>query len=292
MTSAISRPPTNNFHHHSNQYSGPASLDHYHKSKAAFYPTQVMEPTPPSNDGSPTDVKGNPYRQLYPPRQPLYVPAALRPTEFAARPTNIPNRPRAPDTPPASKDNSFDSYKSAPSAMENALRSRPVIQDEFTRGFNEAFEEGLESNLEEVSGPPTTAHWKPDVTVAACTTCKTTFTWFFRRHHCRHCGNIYCDEHSKKLVPLDHNARYHPEGRQSRACEPCYAQWKEIKRIRHSRASSLANSLVFQQEALQQRDPPIPTEPKKIKMRSPEGYALHGGSSMARSEGGMVWSTF
>lgn len=251
----------------------------------------MFAPTPPSTNSSPTDqFKPSPYspNKAYR-QQPAYLPAALRPTEFTSRPTNIPNRPRAPDTPPASKDNSFDSLKSGPSAIGSTspLSSRLAQeQNELMRGFNQAFSEGLEANLEEVTGPPTTAHWKPDAAVTACTTCSTSFTWFFRRHHCRHCGNIFCDDHSKQLVPLDQSARYHPDGHMSRACNRCSMQWREIKKLRHSRTSSLANSLTLSQE---QATHAAGVEIPKMKHPMIEDQAAH---SMARSEGAMVWSTF
>ena len=41
------------------------------------------------------------------------MPAALRPSDLFSRSTPIPNYPRALDTPPASKDNSFDSKADA-----------------------------------------------------------------------------------------------------------------------------------------------------------------------------------
>lgn len=35
--------------------------------------------------------------------------------------------------------------------------------------------------------------WVPDDEVSACTQCSRPFTLFFRRHHCRACGKIFCD---------------------------------------------------------------------------------------------------
>lgn len=47
-----------------------------------------------------------------------------------------------------------------------------------------------------------------------------------RRHHCRRCGNIFCDSHSNFEVPLDESANYNPRGQLSRSCEHCYGDFK------------------------------------------------------------------
>ena len=132
--------------------------------EATLY-TNAMAQTPPSNNTSPSDHHSHlNIRQVRQPRQPLYVPAALRPTDPPSRPTNIPSRPRAPDTPPASKDNSFDSGKSGQFAQmemsqESTLSRSPetsVNFDELRRGLSRAGSDCLEfNNFPSVTGPPT-----------------------------------------------------------------------------------------------------------------------------------------
>merc|ERR1711974_312977 len=36
--------------------------------------------------------------------------------------------------------------------------------------------------------------WVPDKDVSECHYCKLTFTLFRRKHHCRKCGNVYCNK--------------------------------------------------------------------------------------------------
>lgn len=64
-----------------------------------------------------------------------------------------------------------------------------------------------------------------------------------RRHHCRRCGNIFCDSHSSYEVPLDESANYNPRGQLSRACAHCYGDFKvwRGRNSSHSQASSVSD---------------------------------------------------
>ncbi|KAG6040873.1 hypothetical protein E4U41_006785 [Claviceps citrina] len=89
-----------------------------------------------------------------------------------------------------------------------------------------------------VTGMPTRNHWKPDSESSICddATCKRTFNYFVRRHHCRKCGNIFCDWHSSATLPLDHNADFNPRAAPSRTCNHCFDQTKA--QAHHSRTNS------------------------------------------------------
>lgn len=262
------------------------------------YKTSHVESTMQPQSQSPTNISptslspnsGNSNtkpRQLRQPRGPLYTPAALRPSEKLGRPTDIPGRPRAPDTPPASNDSSFSMHASSPHSINfgDAGGFFDAPRDDLeslSRGLSRASSQVvLDEELGEVSSAPTTAHWKPDSSGTGCYICNQTFTWFFRRHHCRRCGNLVCDNHIRHTVPLDQNARYHPDGHASKACKSCWDGWKIVKKLHHSRASSIAESSNSSQGTAM----PIPNMPNKKVDNLRIG-------SMARSEGGMVWSTF
>jgi len=126
---------------------------------------------------------------------------------------------------------------------------------------------------------------QPNESAEACAICQTAFTWYFRKHHCRRCGDVVCANHLSRTVPLDQNARYNPYGVESKSCDSCFTAWRTIKKLRHSRTSSLAGSMTSSFSAGTAK--PGMLIPQQVK-NDPSTFV----GSMARSEGGMVWSTF
>lgn len=61
--------------------------------------------------------------------------------------------------------------------------------------------------------------WVPDDQVQECTSCKTEFTFFKRRHHCRNCGHIFCSACSSHSIPLHHYGFNKPV----RVCNYCFS---------------------------------------------------------------------
>lgn len=63
-------------------------------------------------------------------------------------------------------------------------------------------------------------HWVPDEAVTKCTDCGTDFGAFVRRHHCRNCGDIFCDKctHGRIALTAEENAP------QVRVCDRCMAE--------------------------------------------------------------------
>jgi hypothetical protein len=94
---------------------------------------------------------------------------------------------------------------------------------------------------------------QPDSQSSICdeATCTRYFSYFTRRHHCRRCGNIFCDQHSTHTIPLDQDANYHPQGTQSRACQHCFNDYKRWSVSRSSRSNSESS----------QDEPGTPTTP-------------------------------
>ncbi|KAL7566411.1 hypothetical protein ACA910_000894 [Epithemia clementina (nom. ined.)] len=63
-------------------------------------------------------------------------------------------------------------------------------------------------------------HWMPDKLCKQCYSCETNFTVFRRRHHCRICGQVFCNQCSAYFVP-------HKAGATVRVCQMCYEQVTE-----------------------------------------------------------------
>ncbi|KAL8716755.1 MAG: hypothetical protein Q9225_005947 [Loekoesia sp. 1 TL-2023] len=209
-----------------------------------FSPSDSAANTPmnqsPLSPHNPSNLSALPLtgRQFRPPKSPMYVPAALRPTERPHR--------TGPLTPPRSLHGSTDS-------LDRAVESRPVSRRSTTstkrKGpLGELAEDEAaiddDENLPPVEGMPTRQHWKLDANAPICDapTCHKSFNLFERRHHCRHCGHIFCNEHSTYKIPLDHNAEFHPGGAVSRACQHCWDRYCTWRVSRTSRTNSLKST--------------------------------------------------
>lgn len=61
--------------------------------------------------------------------------------------------------------------------------------------------------------------WVPDEEVAYCQTCRSEFDWVNRKHHCRHCGHVFCGSctHQSCLLPDEFGLR-DPQ----RVCAECH----------------------------------------------------------------------
>ncbi|XVE56194.1 hypothetical protein DITRI_Ditri03aG0218100 [Diplodiscus trichospermus] len=63
-------------------------------------------------------------------------------------------------------------------------------------------------------------YWVPDEAVSKCTGCGTDFGAFVRKHHCRNCGDIFCDKctHGRIALTAEENAQ------PVRVCDRCMAE--------------------------------------------------------------------
>ncbi|KAK4803533.1 hypothetical protein SAY86_003350 [Trapa natans] len=63
-------------------------------------------------------------------------------------------------------------------------------------------------------------HWVPDEAVKKCTSCGADFGAFNRRHHCRNCGDIFCDKCTQGRIALTSEENAQPV----RVCDRCLAE--------------------------------------------------------------------
>eukprot|EP01102_Stenamoeba_stenopodia_P023125 TRINITY_DN9865_c0_g1_i1.p1 TRINITY_DN9865_c0_g1~~TRINITY_DN9865_c0_g1_i1.p1 ORF type:complete len:264 (-),score=23.09 TRINITY_DN9865_c0_g1_i1:115-906(-) len=68
-----------------------------------------------------------------------------------------------------------------------------------------------------------TSFWTSDSMVQACQACNETFNAVVRKHHCRMCGGVYCDDCSKWTLTYEEAGL-----RESRSCSECYNLIKSI----------------------------------------------------------------
>eukprot|EP01006_Ploeotia_vitrea_P053898 TRINITY_DN67825_c5_g3_i1.p1 TRINITY_DN67825_c5_g3~~TRINITY_DN67825_c5_g3_i1.p1 ORF type:complete len:400 (-),score=30.35 TRINITY_DN67825_c5_g3_i1:164-1363(-) len=65
--------------------------------------------------------------------------------------------------------------------------------------------------------------WVPDSASEECNACSSGFSFFKRRHHCRHCGQLLCGSCSSERCQI----RHMDYDKKVRVCGPCYKQLKE-----------------------------------------------------------------
>ena len=57
---------------------------------------------------------------------------------------------------------------------------------------------------------PSFPRWQPDSEASECPICKRQFTWIFRKHHCRKCGRVVCNECSPHRITIPRQFIVHP----------------------------------------------------------------------------------
>ncbi|XP_077246646.1 RING/FYVE/PHD zinc finger superfamily protein [Tasmannia lanceolata] len=82
-------------------------------------------------------------------------------------------------------------------------------------------------------------HWVPDEAVTKCTACGTDFGAFNRKHHCRNCGDIFCDKCTAGRIALTADEQAQPV----RVCDRCLAEVSQ----RLSNAKEAPNKSAVQQ---------------------------------------------
>lgn len=76
----------------------------------------------------------------------------------------------------------------------------------------------------EISQEITKSHWVPNDIRPNCSNkaCRFKFTLFKRQHHCRKCGEVFCNDCVSYYAPLSLLANFDPQGRRYKVCKSCY----------------------------------------------------------------------
>jgi len=93
--------------------------------------------------------------------------------------------------------------------------------DIITQNTSQTRVQNERERLSELILPPI---WVPDELVSVCTQCCSQFTIIRRRHHCRNCGQIYCNNCSNNFMPLVRYGYIKPV----RVCNRCHQQLEHV----------------------------------------------------------------
>ncbi|KAK5945557.1 Zn finger protein [Knufia obscura] len=252
----------------------------YYGSNGQPSPVSSTSPASPRMGDMPQAYNPNPTKQLRPLKSPLYVPAVLRPTEHFPV--------MSPMTPPKSTRGSLDNLEE-----QNDSQSQQSDLDVYLSQI-----QADEEDLGDVTGPPKQDHWKPDEASTSCDSpqCRSNFNLFVRKHHCRHCGHIFCSSHSSQTIPLDQEAKFHPNGYQSRACQTChrqYSRWDTARSLQRKNSSGSAGS----EDSKSYNSAPIVAHAPGHRRMVSSAIATKGGKQEQQSMANSVprdwaWSTF
>eukprot|EP01102_Stenamoeba_stenopodia_P008342 TRINITY_DN2395_c0_g1_i1.p1 TRINITY_DN2395_c0_g1~~TRINITY_DN2395_c0_g1_i1.p1 ORF type:complete len:368 (-),score=64.09 TRINITY_DN2395_c0_g1_i1:138-1241(-) len=84
--------------------------------------------------------------------------------------------------------------------------------------------------VEKLITPLKRPEWVPDTSSETCMGCGSEFTFINRRHHCRGCGKLFCNDCCDHWLLLPEEFEY-PEPQ--RTCLPCYKNLSNIDYSRH-----------------------------------------------------------
>jgi Rab GTPase-binding effector protein 1 len=101
--------------------------------------------------------------------------------------------------------------KNKVASLQVDLDNSVAVQNDFVR-----LSQSLQVELEKIRQAEKEVRWQHEEDVDDCGSCRAAFSVTKRKHHCRHCGRVYCSDCVSKQVPSG------PNGRTSRVCDVCH----------------------------------------------------------------------
>ncbi|KAG7194644.1 uncharacterized protein KQ657_004320 [Scheffersomyces spartinae] len=158
-------------------------------------------------------------------RSPMYIPAVLRKTQNT--PINSTGTsPKEGETGFFSQD--LDTATGQVISSTNSVRSFDSNNNgEYSITKKPSF---IDSALDSITKlAPTRKHWLKDEHALKCgiPSCPKIFNFFERRHHCRKCGGIFCNEHTSHYLYINNQAQFTIGGRGtlSKVCDNCISEY-------------------------------------------------------------------
>ncbi|XP_005107498.1 rab GTPase-binding effector protein 1 isoform X2 [Aplysia californica] len=96
-------------------------------------------------------------------------------------------------------------------SLQVDLDNSEAVQRDFVK-----LSQSLQIQLEKIRQAETEVRWQHEDDVDDCSNCKQPFTVTKRKHHCRHCGKIFCSDCTTKSVNSG------PNFRPSKVCDVCH----------------------------------------------------------------------
>jgi len=161
-------------------------------------------------------------RTINDPKRPMYVPAVLRQSNTNLKPEDLRfiNEQK--------NQNKIKNHNK--NILNNAANS--IKQQNWMNGHNHHnnhSDDQYGSTDPKSPKEPTRSHWRKDLSRSSCVLCSKPFTFFERRHHCRRCGDIFCNEHVSNYLNLGEDANFildSPNGVLCKVCDFCFKDYE------------------------------------------------------------------
>jgi len=111
----------------------------------------------------------------------------------------------------ARADGQISELKARISNLQQELDNSVAVQTDFVR-----LSQSLQMELEKIRQSEKEVRWQHEDDIEDCSSCKNQFNMAKRKHHCRHCGRIFCADCLTKTVTSG------PQNRPSKVCEVCH----------------------------------------------------------------------
>lgn len=102
-------------------------------------------------------------------------------------------------------------YRNKIQSLQIDLDNSEAVQRDFVK-----LSQSLQIQLEKIRQAETEVRWQHEEDVDECSNCKQQFSVTKRKHHCRHCGKIFCNDCISKTVNSG------PNSRPSKVCDICH----------------------------------------------------------------------
>ncbi|VDI26251.1 Rab GTPase-binding effector protein 1 [Mytilus galloprovincialis] len=102
-------------------------------------------------------------------------------------------------------------YRSKIQSLQIDLDNSEAVQRDFVK-----LSQSLQIQLEKIRQAETEVRWQQEEDIDDCNNCKQQFSVTKRKHHCRHCGRIFCSDCVTKTVNSG------PNSRPSKVCDICH----------------------------------------------------------------------